>query len=108
MSFLKKSFRYVTDSTLRTFVGIVVLSLIITGIAHFVRNVNAAPITNWQTMNNPSFRLEGNITPSQTTGIKIATPEKNGDDYTFPTTTGGILRIRRGAFFEDIYYSTGS
>ena len=68
----------------------------------------AATITNWNTHNNPTMRLEVNVSPTMTTGIKIATPQKNGDDYTIPTTTGGVLRMRRGTFFEDIYFSTGA
>jgi len=100
-----RALNYITDSTARTVTGLVVLVALVLIGTHYV---GAATITNWTVHNSPQMNLDVNVTPSQTTGIKLATPQKNGVDYTFPTTSGGVLRIRRGAYFEDIHYTSAT
>ena len=97
-----KLIRFITDSTIRTSVGLVVLLMGFVGIA------GAATITNWKVNNNPQMHLDVNVSPTMTSGIKIASPEKNGDPYSLPTLTGAMFRMRRGTFFEDMYASSGA
>lgn len=59
----------------------------------------------------PQMFLDVSITSSQTTGIVIASPSRNGLDHTFATTTGGILRLRPSFatnVWEDIHYTSAS
>ena len=98
-------YKWIQESTLRTFVGLIVIGLIINGVSHLA---NAAQTTSWDVTNNPQMYLGNSITSTQTTGITIAALTRNGSTVTFPTTSGGILRVRQGALVEDIAYDTAT
>ncbi len=70
--------------------------------------VSAALSTSYDVENAPQMFLSETITPTQTSGIKLASPQINGSNYTFATTTGGVLRIRSIFFREDISYTSAS
>ena len=71
----------------------------ITGLAA----VHAA--TTYDVHNVPDMTLSVRISATQTTGIKINPPRRNGLTVTFPTTSGGVLEFRQGTKIEQIYYS---
>ena len=64
--------------------------------------------TSWEVHSNPQMFLNKGISASKTVGIEIAAPKINGTTITYPTLSGGVLRIRSGSKREDIYYSSGS
>ncbi len=66
-----------------------------------------AAMTTYDAANEAPMNLDVSITGAQTTGIVIAAPQLNGENFTFSTTTGAVLRIRFGAYREDIY-ATGA
>ena len=109
MKYIRSTLSYIWHSTACTTVGLIVLWVIAFMTLRFA---SAAQITNWNNNNNPSMHLDVNVTPSMTTGIKIASPEKNGESYQLPTLSGAMFRLRKqfgdATFFEDIYSATGS
>jgi len=103
MKLLYTIFYWVTESTARTFTGLIVIStLSLTGI-HFVQAATSYDVTN-----EPQMNLDVSINGTQTTGIILSAPQLNATNHTFATTTGGILRIRFGAYKEDIYFSSAT
>lgn len=100
---LKSAFLWTTESTVRTFVGLLVLSLIVNV---GVKLAHAA--TSYNVSNEAQMFLDVSINASQTTGIIVSAPQVNGTTFTFSTTTGGLLRLRYGQYREDIYYSSAS
>lgn len=99
---MKKFYLWIQESTLRTFTGLLVLSAVIYGANH----VHAA--TSYDVSNEVTMYLNASITTTQTTGITISSPQVNGLNFVFSTTSGGILRIRSGNFREDIYYASAT
>ncbi len=66
-------------------------------------------VTSQDTANAPLMYLYTPITSTtQTTGIVIESPQHNGSNWVFSTTTGGVLRISSGTYWEDIYYSSAT
>ncbi len=102
MKFIKSAFKWITESTARTLTGLVVLSIIVTTATHFA---HAATLTSYDVTNEPQMHLAVNITPTQTSGIILSAPQLNATNHTFATTTGGVLRIRFGAYQEDIRFT---
>lgn len=69
---------------------------------------SAAAITSYDVHNVPQMYLNTSISATQTTGITISALSRNGTTVSFPTLSGGILRLRQGSKTEDIYFSTGA
>lgn len=86
---------------LRTYVSLGILGIIVTV-------ASAAQITSWDVTNNPPMYLNVSISSTQTTGITLVALRRNNSTVTFPTTTGGVLRIRQGSFTEDISYDSAT
>ena len=63
---------------------------------------------SYDVVNAPQMFLDESITTTQTTGIKLSAPTRNGETVTFPTTTGAVLRIRSGSKVEDIRYESAT
>lgn len=78
------------------------LSLFVLGA---IAGAASAAGTSYLVGNEPQMYLDVSISNSQTTGIILASPQRNGDDHIFTTETGGVLRIRQGSRVEDIYYA---
>lgn len=68
----------------------------------------AAQTKSYDVTNNPQMYLDVSISNTQTTGIKLSALQRNGVEVTFPTTSGGILRIRQGFRVEDIAYESAT
>mgnify|MGYP001571446525 CR=1 FL=1 len=103
---IKSVFTYVTSSTARTFTGLLVLSLIV-GIGGRLTYAATAG-TSWTVTDEVQMNLDVSINGTQTTGIILSAPQLNGSSTTFSTTSGGILRIRYGAYREDIYFTSAT
>lgn len=102
---LYERYLWTRESTARTLVGLCVLaSLFIAGygITH------AALSTSYDVTNEVQMNLDVSITRTQTTGIILSSPQVNGVNHRFATTTGGLLRIRSGSFREDITYTSAT
>lgn len=102
MSYLKKAYLWMQESTLRTVTGLFVISLIV-GVGVRLTNAASADVLNETAMN-----LDVSINSTQTTGIILSAPQLNGSNWTFATTSGGVLRIRYGSYREDIYYTSAT
>jgi len=63
---------------------------------------------SWIVTNEPYMFLDVSISTTQTTGIILSSPQLNGANHTFGSLSGGVLRIKSGAFYEDIYYATAT
>lgn len=97
------AYYWIKESTIRTAVGITVLSVILLsgiGLTHAA--------TSYDVSNEAQMFLADGISTTKTTGITIASPQANGTKFIFSTTTGGVLRIRFGNFREDIYYPSAT
>jgi len=68
---------------------------------------SAFAAVTYDVTNEPQMNLADNLLPSATT-LKIASRQRNGDNYVFRTLTGGVLRIRWGAFTEDVAFTGAS
>ncbi len=103
MSRIFKKLDWICDSTLRTAVGLIVLG----GMLVFGALVtHAATPTSYVVHDVPDMTLAVRISAAQTTGIKINWPRRNGVQYAYPTTSGGILLFTRSdGYIESIYYS---
>lgn len=69
---------------------------------------HAALSSSYKVVNGPQMFLGNSITATQTTGITLAAPQRNGVSVTFPVTSGAILRLRNGSFTEDISYTSAT
>lgn len=68
-----------------------------------------AAITSYDALNLPVMYLSTPITsPTQTTNIKIAALQRNGETVTNPSTTGAVLRITQGSKVEDMHYTSAT
>ena len=65
---------------------------------------SASAITSYDVTNEVQMYLDVTITATTATGIVLASPQRNGSNHTFATTTGGVLRLRSGSKVEDIHY----
>lgn len=92
-------FYWFSDRALGTCLTLFFLSLL---------SISAFAQRTYDVENAPQMYLDTSITNTQTTGIIIASPQRNGSDYLFTTTTGGVLRIRSGFKVEDIRYTSAS
>ena len=104
MNNLYKLFKYITRSTASTVTGLIMLTLLTSGITYYA-HAASTQTKSYDVTNEPQMRLAVNLTTTQTTGIIIAAPKLNAANHTFATTTGGVLRIRFGAFQEDISFT---
>lgn len=102
MKYLKNIVVWISESTARTFTGLLVLSIIVSAGTYYVK------AASWDVTNEVQMNLDVSINSTQTTGIVIAAPQLNGANHTFATLTGGILRIRYGSYREDIYYTSAT
>jgi len=93
---MNRFFTWLLSSSAGFYLNLFVLGLLTTG---------AFAATSYDVTNEPQMNLDVSITSSQTTGIRIASPQRNGTDHIFTAMTGGVLRIRWGSYQEDIYYS---
>jgi hypothetical protein len=84
------------------------LSLLLLGFLIQLVTFPTKAATSYDVHNNPQMYLDASILSSQTTNIKVTASPRNSVEYTIPTTTGGILRIRQGSKVEDVYFATGS
>ncbi len=64
--------------------------------------------TSYLVSNESEMFLNVAISTTQTSGIIIAAPQRNGSNKTFGTTAGGVLRITSGSQIEDIFYQTAT
>lgn len=93
-------FRYIFDSTHRTLTGLAVLiGLCLIGLA------SSFAATSYDVNNVPDMFLNVGITQTATSGITLAAPIRNSVAVTYPTTTGGILKIQQGSREELLYYA---
>lgn len=102
---LYERYLWTRESTARTLVGLFVLASFFIagyGITH------AALSTTYDVTNEVQMNLDVSITGTQTTGIILSSPQINGINHRFATTTGGLLRIRSGNFREDITYTSAT
>ncbi len=104
-SAVTRAFKYITKSTASTLTGLIVLSLLASAVTFYA---HAATITSSDVTNEPQMFLAVPVIPAQTTGIIISTPKLNAANHAFASTTGGVLRIRLGAFVEDIHYTSAT
>ncbi len=99
---IRKIFNYCRNSTATTVTGLFFILLVI-GVG--VRLSHAATLTSYDVTNEVTMYLDQSITTTQTTGINLSSPQLNGSNFVFATTTGGVLRIRSGNFREDIRFT---
>jgi|CXWL01.1.fsa_nt_gi hypothetical protein len=64
--------------------------------------------TSYETWNIPPTRLKVRINTTQTTGIKLNPPKRNGVNFTWPAGTGGVLLLEQGTRSEHIYFSSAT
>lgn len=64
--------------------------------------------TSYDVHDVPDMYLNAGITGSQTTGIQVAGPIRNGETVNFPTTSGGVLEIKQGSRVEHLYYGSAT
>lgn len=58
--------------------------------------------TSYDVANEPQMYLDTSINTTSTT-ITLSSPQVNGANHLFTTTSGAVMRIRSGFFREDIY-----
>lgn len=97
----KKAFYWLLDHMAGTYISIALLGV---GVAATF----AAQTTSWDVTNNPQMYLDASISTTQTSNIRLSALTRNGDTVTFPTTSGGVLRIRQGSRTEDISYTSAT
>lgn len=97
-----KSLLWLVKATLQTTAGNAVLSVLL------LAGLGLASAASWDVANEVQMNLDVALTPTKTTGIVIASPQRNGANHVFATTSGGILRIRSGAYVEDIYFASAT
>ena len=93
---MKRFTLWLADHMAGTYTSLAILAI-------FVSTVFAA--TTYDVHNVPPMTLKDRITTTDTTGIQVNPPKRNGVDVTFPTTSGGVLEFTQGNKTEHIYYS---
>ena len=68
----------------------------------------AHAITSYDVSNLPVMFLQTTMTSGVTTGIQLQAPERNRNTFTYPTASGGILRVYQGWKEEFIHYTSAS
>lgn len=99
-----KILHWIFESMARTYFSLAVLGLGFVA----VTGALAAQTTSWDVTNSPQMYLDVSITPTQTSNIKLSSLTRNSSTAVFPTTTGGVLRIRQGFRVEDISYTSAT
>ncbi len=102
MNYFKFIRNWILESTARTVTGVLTMLVIIAGLGTL-----AHAATSYDVANEQQMYLDTSINQT-TTSITLSAPILNGSTWTFATTTGSILRIRSGAYREDIYDSSAT
>lgn len=98
LSRLERTLHWVLDRTAGTYIALLLaLGFSWTG---------AWAITTYDVTNTPDMYLDVGIDATQTTGIAVTYPYRNGLQVTFPNTTGAVLEVKQGFRVEHIYAST--
>ena len=100
MKYFRSSLLWVLDHLVGTYIAL----LLVGGglLAH------AQLSTSYEVADESQMFLDVSITATQTTGIILAAPQRNGVSITMATKTGGVLRLRQGSRLEDISYTSAT
>lgn len=99
MRLINRFLGWLLDRSLGTYAALLILAATWTF-------ANAA--TSYDVHNVPQMFLNAGISASQTSGITISGPVKNGVRSNFPTTSGGVLEISFGNYNEHIHYASAT
>jgi len=96
---MKKYTKWLLDHMAGTYISLLALML---------ASTVAFATTTYVVHNVPSMTLKSRINATQTTGITINPPKRNGVAVSYPTLTGGVLELVQGTKTEHIYYSAAT
>src|SRR3990167_9501139 len=94
---------WMADHFIGTCFTLIILG-VLSGLAH------AQLATSYEVGNESQMYLDVSINSTQTTGIVLSAPQRNGSSYTYLTKTGGLLRLRTAtsSYVEDITYTSAT